>query len=149
MQTETLPISIVLDSQYRFVPPEVKVIVNNDVVFCNKLKVGKTFIDIVKTLELNQTHCIKIIRTGKDNKFTEQTCRVLDISIDDISIRDLVYHTSVYYPEYPEPWASEQKAQGIELEYPVFGETIFGHNGIWEFNFNSPFYEFLINKVKG
>ena len=149
MKTEILPIRITLESNYLFIAPETKININNDTVFNGKLKAGRTIIDTTQTLDFNKTHCIKIVRTGKHNKFPEQTCRVLDICIDRISICDLVYHTSVYYPEYPEPWASEQKEKGIELEYPVFGETIFGHNGVWEFEFTSPFYQFLISKVKG
>ena len=149
MKTENLPIRITLESDYLFVAPETEISVNNDTVFSGKLKAGRTVIDTTQTLDLDKTHQIRIVRTGKHKKFPDQTCRVLDINIDRISIRDLVYHNSVYYPEYPEPWASEQKEKGIELEYPVLGETVFGHNGVWCFEFYSPFYQYLINKVKG
>lgn len=149
MQKETIPFKIILEADYKFIPPKVQVDINNNTVFEGKLKVQKTIIETVQDLTFGQTHCIKILRSGKENKFPEQTCRVLDVEIDGISVRDLVWHTSQFYPEYPEPWATEQKQQGFTLEYPVFGETIFGHNGTWVFEFSSPFYNFLIQKVKG
>lgn len=149
MKTETFQFEILVHADYNFIAPVLEVAVDDNMIFHDKLKIQHTTIISTQTLELGKTHVIKIKRSGKNSKCPEQTCGVLEVKIDNISIRDLVYHTSLYYPEYPEPWASEQTQQGIDLEYPVLGETVFGHNGIWEFSFSSPFYKFLINKVKG
>jgi hypothetical protein len=149
MKTETLQFEIVLHADYKFLAPVVEIAVNENVIFNSKLKIQHTTITSTQSLKLGKTHSLKIKRSGKNADCPEQTCKVIDIKIDNISVRDLVYHTSLYYPEYPEPWATEQKESGIELEYPVFGETIFGHNGVWCFEFSSPFYQYLINKVKG
>ena len=55
----------------------------------------------------------------------------------------------VYHPDYPEPWASEQKANGVQLEEQVPGELYLGHNGVWRFNFTSPVYKFLVDWARG
>ena len=149
MKTETFQFEILLHADYNFIAPIVEVAVDENVIFNDKLKIQHTTLLAAQTLELGKTHSIKIKRSGKSTNCPEQTCRLVDVKIDDISVRDLIYHTGLYYPDYPEPWATEQKESGVNLEYPVLGETIFGHNGIWEFVFDSPFYQFLINKVKG
>lgn len=149
MKTETFQIEILIHADYNFIAPVVEVALDENVIFNGKLKIQHTTIISTQTLELEKTHFIKIKRSGKTTDCPEQTCKVTDVKIDNISVRDLVYHTGLFYPEYPEPWATEQKESGIKLEYPVFGETIFGHNGIWCFEFSSPFYQYLINKVKG
>jgi len=149
MKTETFEFKIFLHADYNLVAPLVEIAIDENVIFDSKLEIQDTTVVSTQTLELEKTHHLTIKRLGKTVDCPEQTCKVMDIKIDNTSVRDLVYHTSLYYPEYPEPWATEQKKSGIELEYPVIGETIFGHNGVWCFEFFSPFYQYLINKVKG
>lgn len=149
MHLELLPIKIILEAEFDYINPYVKARINDNLIFSDHLKAQQTTIYTVQKLELYQSHQITIERSGKSDDCSEQMCKIIDLEIDGASIRDLVYHTSMFFPEYPEPWASEQNQNGKPLEYPVLGETVFGHNGIWTFNFSTPFFRFMINKVKG
>ena len=73
---------------------------------------------------------------------------IKSIEIDEIDIGALVYE-GVYTPEYPEPWASQQLILGKNLEKILKGTRILGHNGNWTFKFRSPFYQYIINWIKG
>ena len=65
-----------------------------------------------------------IKRSGKDRGQTvvnekgdlikDQMLHIKDIEIDEIDIGALVYE-GVYTPEYPEPWATQQREAGNEL----------------------------------
>lgn len=98
-------------------------------------------------------HELSIVRTGKDNsqvRLTEQGYQGQDliidwIKIDGVNIRDLIWTNSVYQPEYPEPWASQERLSGVQLEQYVQGETHLGHNGTWRLKFSSPFYRFFMD----
>lgn len=146
---ELIDIKLTLEAEFFKEPPVVTAKINDDVFYNDLINDSISEINTTHQCEYNRNHCIQITRSGKTNSCPEQLLKVTSVEIDGTNIRDIVWHTSVFYPEYPEPWATEQKQKGIELEYPVYGETILGHNGVWEFNFSSPFYQFLINKVKG
>ena len=68
------------------------------------------------------------------------------IEIDEINIGALVYE-GVYRPDYPEPWATQQREAGHELPDTFKNATIIGHNGSWTFNFSSPFYMWLLENL--
>jgi hypothetical protein len=53
----------------------------------------------------------------------------------------------VYTPEYPEPWATQQRQQGMELPETFKNTTQMGHNGTWTFKFTSPFYMWLLENL--
>jgi hypothetical protein len=56
-------------------------------------------------------------------------------------------YEGVYTPEYPEPWASQQRAAGHELEKSFNKVTFMGHNGKWKLKFASPFYMWLLENL--
>jgi hypothetical protein len=53
-----------------------------------------------------------------------------------------------YYPRYPEPWASEQKQAGQNLEESLPAHTYLGWNGIWVLEFGVPAFTW-IHQVEG
>jgi len=71
---------------------------------------------------------------------------IKSIMIDEIDIGGLVFE-GVYRPEYPEPWASQQKAEGNDLPTEIKNVTQMGHNGTWSFTFSSPFYMWLLENL--
>lgn len=145
---ETLDFKLVFNTEFETTKPKVNISINDEELYSGELEHGTQEIEFTKKLKVNQTHCIKIVRSGKqigENQIT----RIVDLIIDKISIRDIMWDDCKYYPIYPEPWATEQKIAGNQLEYPVIGETWFGHNGEWQFQFDSLFYIWLINKVRG
>lgn len=48
-----------------------------------------------------------------------------------------------YCPEYPEPWASEQKNAGVDLAPALFNTTYLGWNGVWTLEFDVPIFTWI------
>ena len=76
----------------------------------------------------------------------DQLLHIKSIEIDEIDIGALVYE-GVYTPQYPEPWASQQRAAGTELKESFKNVTAIGHDGTWRFKFGSPFYMWLLENL--
>jgi hypothetical protein len=82
----------------------------------------------------------------KGDRLKDQLLHIKSIEIDEIDISGLVYE-GVYTPKYPEPWATQQRAAGVELQESFKNVTCIGHNGTWEFKFTSPFYMWLLENL--
>ena len=97
-----------------------------------------------------------IKRSGKDKNqavvnensdlLKDQLLHIKSIDIDEIDISGLVYE-GIYTPEYPEPWATQQREAGKELPESFKNVTAMGHNGEWSFKFESPFYMWLLENL--
>jgi hypothetical protein len=103
-------------------------------------------------------HTLKLHRRNKtddqnrqlpDGTYLGQMLIIKQVKLDNIDLRNLVWHSCKFRPEYPEPWATQQRDAGVELESELRGEMNLGHNGTWSFEFTSPVYKFLVNWVKG
>ena len=70
----------------------------------------------------------------KGDILKDQMLHIKSIEIDEIDIGALVYE-GVYTPEYPEPWATQQREAGNELKESFKNVTQMGHNGVWRFTF--------------
>ena len=107
-------------------------------------------------LEEGNDYELIIKRSGKDKGQTvindkgdilrDQLLHIKNIEIDEIDIGALVYE-GVYTPEYPEPWAAQQRESGVELQESFRNVTAMGHNGTWRFKFSSPFYMWLLENL--
>ena len=71
---------------------------------------------------------------------------IKSIEIDEVDIGPLIYE-GVYKPRYPEPWASEQIKKGTKLPESLKNSPDLGHNGVWAFTFESPFYMWLLEHL--
>ena len=106
--------------------------------------------------EENNSYELIIKRSGKgknqtvlDNKgdiIKDQLLHIKGIEIDQIDIGALVYE-GVYTPEYPEPWATQQRESGNDLRDSFKNVTQMGFNGTWRFTFSSPFYMWLLENL--
>ena len=76
----------------------------------------------------------------------DQLLHIKNIEIDEINLGALVYE-GVYTPKYPEPWASQQRQAGVELQESLKNVTSMGHDGKWSFKFESPFYMWLLENL--
>ena len=76
----------------------------------------------------------------------DQLLHIKSIEIDEIDLGALVYE-GVYTPQYPEPWASQQRQAGVELQESFKNVTLMGHDGTWRFKFESPFYMWLLENL--
>jgi len=99
------------------------------------------------TLEFGN-HELRIVHSGKTNQTPEQCVEIKSITVDGVNIQDILYTDSTNTPEYPEPWATQQRAEGVVLEETVIGQLELSHNCVWRLNFTSPFYEFVMNHVR-
>jgi len=158
MSKETIKFSINLFAEYWDKPPEVKILLDDVPQIDKQLDKGSNNLTFVETCKFNEPHRLTIIRSGKDNKqvkvnydggLLDQYVILQKIVIDGVDIQNIIQSRSVFEAHYPEPWASQQLAAGIQLEKAAIGVTTFGHNGIWYLNFTSPFYEYLMKWMGG
>jgi hypothetical protein len=90
---------------------------------------------------VNQT-----VVNDKGDLLKDQLLHIKVIEIDEIDIGALVYE-GTYTPQYPEPWATQQRKAGSELKESFKNVTSMGHNGTWRFTFASPFYMWLLENL--
>jgi hypothetical protein len=156
--SENIFFDIMLDSTYWDQPPGLEVLVDNESVGKYTINQAEFHIRFRRVMSFDHSHVLELRRTGKtqdqtrmldDGTFITQMLHIKTIKLDNIDLRNLIWHSSKFEPEYPEPWASEQRAQGIKLQDQVLGETYLGHNGIWRFTFTSPIYKFLVEWARG
>ena len=83
---------------------------------------------------------------GKENK-DSVAGRDLRINIDSVSIMGIedkkFIHQGMYRPRYPEPWASQQRAQGIELSKEIQYADSLGWNGEWRLTISNPPFSWI------
>jgi hypothetical protein len=158
MTTENLKFKIQLYAQYWDKPPIAEIIIGDQSKFKQEItgtEQNPNVIEIYHELEEGQEYKFVIHRTNKDDSQTivdnnqiikDQLLFIKSIEIDEIDLGGLVYE-GVYYPQYSEPWASEQKQAGKELPVSFKNVTSMGHNGRWELGFTSPFYMWLLENL--
>jgi len=115
-----------------------------------------TLIEFEAELEEGKESSLIIKRSGKSINQTvvndkgdllkDQLLHIKSIEIDEIDIGGLVYE-GIYTPQYPEPWATQQREFGTELRESFKNVTQMGHNGEWKFTFSSPFYMWLLENL--
>lgn len=155
--SETLNIKMDVGCSYWNTSPKAKVFCNDKLMFDGCIE-NNMIIDFDFLFKTGKKNTLKLdrygktdaeVRIGDTSEINDQLLWINTVYIDNTNIRDLVHHKSIFYPDYPEPWATEQHNNGIKLEKKIIGETIFGHNGEWYFNFDSPFYVFMCCAVRG
>jgi hypothetical protein len=153
LSNETILFELSFISDYWKDPPGLEIYIDNVQKFQGLVVDQSTVIKFAHELAFGD-HILQMRRTGKTNNQTRknedgevesQDLKIDYIKIDGVNIRNMIWTNSYYVPEYPEPWASQQRALGIEIESQVPGETWFGHNGVWNLKFTSPFYRFLMD----
>lgn len=157
-KTETIKFNIQLYSKYWDKPPIAEVLVNDNSFFKQEITTDEnnpTIINFEHKLVDGETYKIFIKNSNKDNSQTvvedgriikDQILFIKSITIDEIDIGGLIFEGK-YYPEYPEPWASEQRSAGKDLPEYIKNVTSMGHNGHWELAFTSPFYMWLLENL--
>jgi hypothetical protein len=158
MTTENLKFKIQLYAQYWDKPPVAEILIGDQSKFKQEItgtEQNPNLIEFYHDLNEGQEYKFVIHRSNKDNSQTvvendqivkDQLLFIKSIEIDEIDLGGLVYEGS-YYPEYPEPWATEQKQAGKELPIHFKNVTSMGHNGRWELTFTSPFYMWLLENL--
>ena len=130
--------------------PHVLIKVNNTEYY-NGIVQDKRIIDFtVNELDKKQELTITLINKSpnkdtivKDGKIVmDKLVKIEKIVLDEVDIKENVFEAT-YKPIYPEPWATQQREQGIELLPIISMVTALGYNGTWTFCYeNSPVYYF-------
>ena len=159
MATEKLKFKLELYATMWDKPPVAEILINDNSYFKGDIAGTEdkpTLVEFEHECTEGEKSELIIIRSGKDYNQTvvnekgdllkDQLLHIKSIEIDEIDIGALVYE-GVYTPEYPEPWASQQREAGIELQESFNNVTKMGHNGTWQLKFESPFYMWLLENL--
>ncbi len=159
MGTEKLKFKIELFATMWDKSPRAEILINDQIHFDGNITGTESKPDLIEfehELEEGKDYSLIINRSGKGRKQTvindkgdilkDQLLHIKSIEIDEIDIGALMYE-GVYTPQYPEPWASQQRELGNELQESFKNVTQMGHNGEWKFTFTSPFYMWLLENL--
>ena len=158
MATEKLKFKLELWAEYWNKKPIANILINDHIHYNQEItgtEKEPTVIEFEHELTEGEKYSLIIERLGKDRGQTviedgkitkDQLLHIKSIEIDEIDIGALVYE-GIYTPEYPEPWASQQKQAGNALPESFKNVTNIGHNGRWELGFTSPFYMWLLENL--
>ena len=159
MATEKLKFKLELYATMWDKPPHAEILINDKSYFKDDITATEDkpqVIEFEHECEEGVDHELIIKRSGKVNNQTvvndkgdllkDQLLNIKSIEIDEIDIGALVYE-GIYTPEYPEPWATQQREAGTELKESFKNVTQIGHNGTWRFKFSSPFYMWLLENL--
>jgi hypothetical protein len=159
MATEKLKFKLELHATMWDKPPVAEILINDKSHFTGDITGTEdkpTVVEFEHEFTEGEKCELIIKRSGKDKGQTvvndngdilkDQLLHIKSIEIDEIDIGALVYE-GVYKPEYPEPWASQQREAGTELPESFKNVTSIGHNGTWKFKFESPFYMWLLENL--
>jgi hypothetical protein len=155
---EKLKFRIEFYSQFWDKSPIAEIRINDSTVYKDQITGSEdkpTLAEFDYELTEGEKYELTIIRSNKDRRQTvvedgkivkDQLLNIKSIEIDEIDIGALVYEGE-YTPEYPEPWATQQREAGNELPKSFKNVTILGHNGTWKLPFTSPFYMWLLENL--
>jgi hypothetical protein len=159
MGTEKLKFKIELYATMWDQPPVAEIKLNSKSYFKSEItstEQDPTMIEFEAELTEESEYNLIIERSGKGKNQTvldgngeiikDQLLHIKSIEIDEIDIGALVYE-GVYTPDYPEPWATQQRESGQDLKDSFKNVTQMGFNGEWNFKFSSPFYMWLLENL--
>jgi len=148
IDAEDIDFQIGFISEYGDYPPGAKIYIDDVCKFKGLIHEDKE-IKFNHRLNFDAQHCLRIERYNKECSKPvngiHQTLVLDKVKIDGIDIQNIIYSRSYNIPDYPEHWIKQNPG----LEKIILAETHFGFNGSWRLNFNSPFYQFMIDAVSG
>ena len=139
LQTRLRPI-------YHTDPPEIRLGINGNLTTVN-LTESTEFNFEFTTVDscdlsvefLNKTNSDTILDQGLDKA-------VVIESVSFFGIQDPKFvWTGIYEPNYPEPWATEQKEKGVVLKQQLTNQTYRAWNGKWTLTFTVPVFTWIHN----
>tara|TARA_Y100000592_G_scaffold93485_1_gene156738 strand:- start:799 stop:1281 length:483 start_codon:yes stop_codon:yes gene_type:complete len=159
MATEKLKFRLELHATMWNKPPHAEILINDHTCYKGDITGSEDNPDVIEfehEATEGEKYNLIIKRSGKGKYETilndkgdilkDQLLNIKSIEIDEIDIGGLVYE-GVYTPQYAEPWATQQKEAGINLQESYKNVTRMGHNGTWTFSFESPFYMWLLENL--
>jgi len=125
-------------------PPQIQIGVDNNLQFVTleKLTTFNFEFDAQKKVNLqvrflNKTDQDTIVEQNLDKAVVVEA-----VSFFGISDPRFVW-AGIYYPEYPEPWASQQLQQGKDLPAQLKSHNYLSWNGTWKLEFTVPVFTWM------
>ena len=159
MATEKLKFKLELHATMWDRPPHAEILLNNKSYFKGDITGTEDKPDLIEfehELAEGEKSELIIKRSGKlvnqtvvndkGDLLKDQLLHIKAMEIDEIDVGALVFE-GVYTPKYPEPWATQQRKAGTELKESFKNVTVMGHDGTWQFKFESPFYVWLLENL--
>tara|TARA_E500000178_G_scaffold351256_1_gene411969 strand:+ start:998 stop:1480 length:483 start_codon:yes stop_codon:yes gene_type:complete len=157
--TEKLKFKIELYATMWHKPPHAEILINDVEHFDKDITGSEENPDVIE-FEQEFTegveNCLTIKRSGKGIRQTvldekgdilyDQLLHIKSIEIDEINLEGLVYEGE-YTPNYPQPWATQQRKSGIDLKDSFKNVTQMGFDGEWKLKFSTPFYMWLLENL--
>lgn len=142
MDTEQFRVDIAFDilPTAQDVPPAMTIRLDNDVLWDGKLHSGKTF--AFSPCLVKGPHYLEIELHSKSDADPVQSLTITNFSLGQIHSPRFVWQ-AVYRPRYPEPWASQQQATGIDLCFELHNTNHLGWNGVWRLEFTAPIFTWI------
>lgn len=151
-----MKIDLILQANFWNKSPSILVKLDNKIIknFNDFVDKQKTNISVDIDAEEGE-HQLVIERQNKPVKDTvledskiikDSTIDIVDVVIDDISIEPLL-GKAIFFPQYPEPWLSQQKQIGKEPAIKYDYCRILHHNGEWKLNFTSPIHVWFFQNI--
>jgi len=109
--------------------------------FEQEINEGEEYSLIVKLIDKDQR---QTICNEKGDILKDQLLHIKRIKIHDVDLSYLLSEGK-YFPEYAEPWISEQRNEGKTLP-ESYKSTVLGHNGYWKYQFSIPLYKWFLIK---
>lgn len=131
------------DMSIRLIPydnPMIRLMLNDMLVFQGRLEQAQVF-DISTELPFGP-HQLTLEYMDKTNSDRNQAIEIDYIDFEGIKADRFVW-AGEYTPNYPEPWASEQRALGVELAEKHRNFKFLGWNGIWRLDFEMPIFMWI------
>ena len=144
---ETVTFTFDFSSEFTKDPPQFYITHNNvkvyDVTSVTDHTIAKVKINLpIDTVE----ECIlKVHRIGFDG-INEQLFKINKVNVDSIDLQRVLYK-SKFYPEYPEPWITEQRNNGHNWPDYHYSWLNLGWNGVWMLEYKTPIYTWLLENV--
>ena len=129
-----------LVSQWTSEPPKVTVRLDQQTVWCGLLSTPQSF--SLKESLAQGVHCLEIELSDKSDLDPVQSVQIAELAIGKIHSQRFFWQ-AVYRPRYPEPWASQQQAQGLVLQPELPGTYYLGWNGIWKLQLDVPVFTWI------
>jgi hypothetical protein len=133
-------LTLEIGSAYQTDPPECFVILDDRTIF-DGLVSNPTTIKYQTTLMLG-VHSLKVVYSNKSKNDPTQAVLIKSIEFNNIQDKKFIW-LGEYQPVYPEPWATQQRNQGLTLA-PILSNTDYlGWAGTWNLKFTVPIFTWI------
>ena len=133
-------ISFKIKPHWKSVSPLARIRLDTELIWDDHLEHEKSF-DLARHLPKGD-HILQIEMYNKPELDCDQALEISDLRFGRIQSRLFVWQ-GMYRPRYPEPWATEQREMGIDLESELRNTDYLGWNGTWTLPFSCPVFTWI------